>query len=289
METLIREEHNLMPTADRGLQENRISITSDLENLSLDFLGELASNLGLIYKGNPDQRQLASVLRKQLSAVEARASFLSYLLCQHPRELSAMLIENRWNKIRLMSSMLGPGDSLLEVAVGPRICDLVVLSRDIVAVEIKNATDTIPRANDQTRSYLYWANKVYLAIDRKKRESVKSLTLDRRVGILEFSEEGVLTRRDAQRIEPNTRRFLTLVTYGALVDLAKRHRISTDGPKLQLANRLEAFLSPSNIEAFVRDYLRKRAKFSLDMVPKQFDASDQTYLSKHASEKSHYP
>jgi len=250
---------------------------NDLNRLDSLFLKRLSLGLGLSLRTD-DHRLLVKTLSQDLTAIEGRTAFLSYLLCKDPSEVSSILLRNRQEKLRSVSNLLGPGELLFEVSVGTRTCDLVLIGSDIIAIENKNPTDNVRPAKHQTQDYLSWADRVYLMIDSRKRESIISLAIDNRVGIIEVFDRELLVYKQAVSVVHDPGQLCALMTYEWILRLARLKEVSQRGTKNQIIQRLVTHLETRDFRNFFSQFLRHRAKARLNMAPKLSVATAQTYL-----------
>lgn len=235
-----------------------------LERCNIDFLEDLAFRMGTLPRNhwNREKCRLASILSKKLDRAEADIVLKSYLLCLDAKEVADEIAPQQLTElVNTVKHFLNCDEYLPEVVVGRHRCDLIGFKgTDAIAIEIKSARDNVRKALDQVKYYQLWAKEVYLAYDHKHAKRVDRLPfLELGVGLLEILDSYVvkLQSKPIQHI-PDPQTLLSLFTSKYLRQVARKHRIWTNGCKKELAEILSRKLDRKKINELLVSYLKSK-------------------------------
>jgi len=232
--------------------------------MDTSFLRELAENINLSFRSHAetDKDALVKLLDKKISPEKTDTIFKMYLTCFDAKTIAKVVKPKGMEEIVLaVKNLFCSSECLHEVTVGSNRCDMVLFSNnEIVGVEVKSAQDKLKTVRSQINSYATWANRVFLAYDKKHRKSVSQLGLDKNgVGLIEFDKGTVRVVNNAVYEEKDVRLLLALMGYNFLVKRTRKLKIVPKGRKQDIANRLAEKISKEEAIEVFKDYLRHRA------------------------------
>jgi len=232
--------------------------------MDTSFLRELAENINLSFRSHAetDKDTLVKLLHKKMSPEKTDTIFKMYLTCFDAKTVAKVVKPKGMEEIVLaVKNLFGSSECLYEVTVGSNRCDMVLFSdNEIVGIEVKSAQDKLKTVRSQINSYATWANRVFLAYDKKHRKSVSKFGLDKKeVGLIEFDKGSARIVNNAVYEEREVRLLLALTTYNCLIKQTRRFRIVSKGRKQDIANRLAEKISKEEAIEVFKDYLRHRA------------------------------
>jgi hypothetical protein len=234
-----------------------------LSRLDTGFLRELASYLNRnrnnshTYYAGKDRDYLLNLLSNRLTTAEVSTVRKQYLMCLDVRETAQTISPDSVTDIQTAVECYFDESGVYEVKVGPRVCDLV-FPEELVAVEIKSATDRVDRATEQIADYREWGDEVFLAYDSEHSGRIPPQLQSSGVGLLEYSDGSVRLIRDAEEHCIPPEKLLSQMTYQDLLTISKSHGVSSGGGKNEIVTRLSDKVTKSEARAIFSNYLRNR-------------------------------
>jgi hypothetical protein len=188
-----------------------------------------------------ERAEIIELLAKKLSIHQINEVIRLYLLCLDVGGIVAKIRQDGVHEIyESVQKHFQYDEVLFEVPIGSRVCDIVLFSgHNIVAIEVKSASDRVDRAVAQTIQYAEWGNAVYLAYDAKHANEVKNLNqLPDGIGLLEYRDGDIHEIRKATSHSiPNEAR-LRLMSHRFLREIASRFSAPFYGSKKKIAETL---------------------------------------------------
>jgi len=172
-------------------------------------------------------------------------------------------------------------NAFYEVRLGKKTCDVILVKdNEVIAIEVKSASDNISRAVNQTKYYSLWANRTYLAHDGKHHQKVKRLFKQHnKIGLLEYSNGVINIQRQASFNSLDFNMLLSFTSYKYLCNVARKFAVDVHGTKKSISQKLSQVLSSNEIQQlFVNYFLEKTV--NQDKATKQFGETEQSYPLK---------
>lgn len=265
-----------------------VSKVEQLSRCNIAFLRDLAEKINFSYRhyGHKSKSDLLKTLSNKLNFESVDAIVKMYLLCLDAEDVVREIKPATKEEIaKAVSVFFGSGESLRETSVGNRICDVVLLMSDeVIAIEVKSAVDRVSRAFEQVTHYKLWANKVYLAYDLKHKRKVKELALcDKGVGLLEYSEGEIKEECKALPYKPDNVTLFEFMTYQYLKKTARYFGVTVKGKKKEIAARLNKKVSREKTQKLFQHFLTSRAS-NREKATKPSVVTEQTYPLAQYSE-----
>lgn len=231
-----------------------------LLELDSEYLRDLAHHLNSSardYSYISNERLLERVSEK-LTVEQVDAVFESYNKGHSPVKAADKVSPPEVSDIQQSLENTFGCAGLKEVKIGKKYCDFVV-PKSITAIEIKTARDRIDRAIEQVAQYRQWADFVYLAFDESHRDSIPQIIESSDVGLLQYTQNGVIEVDPAECSEVASGHRLKWMTYDELSTVASSYNISPKGGKSKISKKLEMQLSEEELDSIFIDYLYNRS------------------------------
>lgn len=249
------------PNRNNGGESKRDS----LSRLDTPFLRELATNLNGDYFGSyrdystHSRGDLLDLISDKLTVEEVRDVYSGYILCHTASDVANEIKPDSTNSIlRAIDDELGSKDSVYEVKVGKRYCD-IVFPESLTAIEVKSARDKVERSIGQISDYRLWAEGVFLAYDSCLEDKIPQQELeDLGAGLIRVSEGRVSVQKEPETLSNDVGDLLSSLTLDYLRELAKKHEISSTGNKDELTDRLESNISYEEVRTEFIEFVKER-------------------------------
>lgn len=260
------------------------SKTTKLSRCDFNFLRTLAEKINLSYRyhGSKNKASLVQTLSKKFDSKTVDWIVKMYLLCYDAEDVAKKVGPNGMDDIvKLLPDFFGAGEFFCEVSVGRRICDAILLKdKEVIAIEVKSASDDVSRAVDQAEYYSLWANRVYLVYDSTHAQKVIRLFEDQdSIGLLEYKERRLAIQRKAALNFPDLTVLLSFASYKYLRNLARNLKICGKGTKQEMSKRITNILSKNQIQQYFMEFLRDKA-ITPNMATKRLLGIEQICLLK---------
>jgi len=248
------------------------------------FLSDLAKETSLSFRNykEKDRSSLLKTLSHRFDYETVDRIVKMYLLCLDAKDVANMVKTNGMQGIiEAIPDFFGSKEYFYEVSLGKRICDLVFIKdKEVIAIEVKSASDKVSRSIEQVDYYKLWADRVYLAFDIKHRKKVQELSLyDKGIGLLEYADGKLRTQCEAQLTIPESGVRLGFLTYKYLRVLARSLGIKPKGSKKEILKKLGENISKENAQQIFINFLMNKLT-NQDKATKQSVEIARTYPLK---------
>jgi hypothetical protein len=238
--------------------------TEIYSSMDTAFLRELAENINLSFRSHAetDKDALVKLLDKKISPQRTDTVLKMYLTCYDAKYVAKVIKPKGMEEIvHAVKNLFCSSECIYEVTVGSNRCDMVLfLDDEIISVEVKSSQDKLRTVRSQIDSYAMWANRVFLAYDKKHKKSVGQFCLDNNgLGLIEFDNGTVRIVHNAVYEEKDVKVLLSLMTYNYLGKSAQKFNIVPTGRKRDIANSLAEEISKKEAIKIFKEYLRHRA------------------------------
>lgn len=198
------------------------------------------------YHSFDSKESLIRFCSKKFNDEQVREIFDSFKLGMQPADVANMMKELSGHKLGLkFIEKIKPKNYMFEVNLDGSICDLVFLDTNLnlVAIEIKANGDNVMRAPGQCERYRKWADFVYIMVEEKNYDIVRSI-IPKWIGLIVYknNKNKFLVFHPKKSNSPDLSFILENISKEKLEHLARIYRIKVTGKKPDLISRLKPML-----------------------------------------------